>query len=69
LRFSIAAAAGNLILAGAMQWLGKRRVLELPAELPIFASAWYLLILPASLVAGLSLGRAGRLPSRRKPRA
>jgi hypothetical protein len=68
-RFSIAAAAGNLILGGAMQWLGKRRALELPAELPIFAGAWYLLILPASLVAGFSLGRAGRMPGRRQTRA
>jgi len=69
LRFSIAAAAGNLILAGAMQWLSKRRALELPAELPIFAGAWYLIILPTSLVAGFSLGRAGRMPGRRKTRA
>jgi hypothetical protein len=69
LRFSIAAAAGNLVLAGAMQWLSKRSLLELPAELPVFAGAWYLLILPTSLIAGLSLGRAGRLPGRRKARA
>jgi hypothetical protein len=69
LRFSIAAAAGNLILAGAVQWLGKRRALELPAELPIFAGVWYLMILPTSLVAGFSLGRAGRMPGRRQTRA
>ena len=65
LQFSIAAAAGNLILAGAMQWLSKRNVLDLPAELPVFVGAWYLLILPTSLIGGLSLGRAGRSPGRR----
>jgi hypothetical protein len=69
LRFSIAAAAGNLILAAALQWLSKRRAPELTAELPIFAAAWYLMILPASLVAGFSLGRAGQTPGRRKTRA
>jgi hypothetical protein len=69
LRLSIAAVAGNLILAGAIQWVGKRRALELPAELPIFAGAWYLIILPTSLVAGFSLGRAGRMPGRRQTRA
>jgi hypothetical protein len=69
LRFSIAVAAGNLILAAAMQWLGKRRALELPADLPIFAGVWYLVILPTSLVAGFSLGRAGQMPGRRKTRA
>jgi hypothetical protein len=69
LRFSIAAAAGNLILAGVIQWFGKRHALELPAELPIFAGAWYLMILPTSLVAGFSLGRAGRMPGRRQARA
>jgi hypothetical protein len=68
LRFSIAAAAGNLILAATMQWLGKRRALELPAELPIVAGAWYLIILPTSLIAGFSLGRAGRMPGRRGTR-
>ena len=69
LLYSIAAAAGNLILAGAVQWLGKRHTLEFPAELPIFACAWYLMILPTSLVAGFSLGRAGRMPGRRRARS
>ena len=69
LRFSIAAAVGNLILAGVIQWLGKRHALALPAELPLFAGAWYLVILPTSLVAGFSLGRAGRMTGRRKPRS
>jgi hypothetical protein len=30
---------------------------------------WYLMILPTSLVAGFSLGRAGRMPGRRQTRA
>ena len=64
LRFALAAAAGNLILAGAIRWLGVRRSLEVPLELPIFAGVWYLVILPIGLVAGFSLGRAGRVPGR-----
>jgi hypothetical protein len=62
LRFALAAAAGNLILAGAIRWLGARRSLDIPKELPIFAGVWYLVILPIALVAGFSLGRAGRMP-------
>jgi hypothetical protein len=65
LRFSLAAAAGNLILAGVIRWFGSRRSLDFPQELPIFACVWYLTILPAGLVAGFSLGRAGRMPGRR----
>jgi hypothetical protein len=64
LRFALAAAAGNLILAGAIRWLGARRSLDIPKELPIFAGVWYLVILPIALVAGFSLGRAGRMPGR-----
>jgi len=66
LRFALAAAAGNLILAGAIRWLGVRRSLDIPRELPIFAGVWYLVILPIGLVAGFSLGRAGRMPGRRR---
>jgi hypothetical protein len=64
LRFALAAAAGNLILAGAIRWLGVRRSLDIPRELPIFAGVWYLVILPIGLVASFSLGRAGRMPWR-----
>ena len=66
LRFSLAASAGNLILAGVVRWFGSRRSLEFPQELPIFACVWYLVILPVGLVAGFSLGRAGRMPGRRR---
>jgi hypothetical protein len=66
LRFSIAAAAGNLILAGVIRWLGARHALDLPAELPIFVCVWYLMILPAALVAAFSLGRSGQMPGRRQ---
>jgi type VI protein secretion system component VasK len=65
LRFALAAAAGNLILAGVIRWFGARRSLDFPQELPIFACIWYLVILPTGLVAGFSLGRAGRMPWRR----
>lgn len=64
LRFALAAAAGNLILAAAIRWLEVRRTLDVPRELPIFAGVWYLVILPIGLVAGFSLGRAGRMPGR-----
>ena len=40
------------------------RSLDIPLELPIFAGVWYLVILPIGLVAGFSLGRAGRIPGR-----
>jgi hypothetical protein len=66
LRFSLAAAAGNLVLAGVVRWLGARRSLAFPQELPVFAAVWYLVILPAGLVAAFSLGRAGRMPGRRR---
>jgi len=66
LRFALAAAAGNLILAGAIRWLGLRRSLDIPRELPIFAGVWYLVILPIGLVAAFSLGRAGRMPGRKQ---
>ncbi len=66
LRFSIAAAAGNLILAGVIRWLGSRNAVEFPEELQIFACVWYLMILPVSLVAGVSRGRAGRMAGRRR---
>ena len=68
LRFALAAAAGNLILAGAIRWLGLRRSLDIPQELPIFAGVWYLVILPTGLVAGFSLGRAGRMLGRPQER-
>jgi len=66
LRFSVAAAAGNLALAALVRWLGWRRIFGLPADLPIFAAVWYLVILPLQVVAGFSLGRAGRVPGRRR---
>jgi hypothetical protein len=66
LRFALAAAAGNLLLAGVIRWFGARRPLDFGQELPIFASVWYLVILPIGLVAGFSLGRAGRMPERRQ---
>jgi hypothetical protein len=65
LRLSIAAAAGNLALTGAIRWIGARRAMGLPAELPLFAAAWYLVILPFQIAAGLNLGRAGQMPGRR----
>jgi hypothetical protein len=64
--FSIAAAVGNLALAGAIRWLGSRRAYGLPAELSVFAGVWYLVILPLQAIAGFSLGRAGRMPGRRR---
>ena len=66
LRFTIAAAVGNLALAVAIRWLGLRRAYGLPAELLVFAGVWYLVILPLQAIAGVSLGRAGRLPGRRR---
>lgn len=64
LQFSLAAAGGNLLLAAVIKWLGARHA-AYPAELPIFAAVWYLVILPTELIAGFSLGRAGRSPGRR----
>lgn len=66
LRYSIAASAGNLALAGVIRWLGARHVFGLPADLPIFAAVWYLVILPLQAIAGFSLGRSGRMPGRRR---
>ena len=66
LRFSIAAAVGNLALAGAIRWLGSQRAYGFPAELSVFAGVWYLVILPLQAIAGFSLGRAGRMPGRRR---
>jgi hypothetical protein len=66
LRFALAAAAGNLLLAAVIRWFGSRRSLDFPQEMPIFAIVWYLGILPMGLVAGFSLGRAGRMPGRRQ---
>ena len=66
LRFALAAAAGNLLLAAVIRWFGSRRSLDFPQEMPIFAIVWYLGILPTGLVAGFSLGRAGRMPGRRQ---
>jgi hypothetical protein len=63
LRLSIAAAAGNLLLAVLVLSLDARRS---PAELPLFAAAWYLVILPLEVAAGLALGRAGQMPGRRR---
>jgi hypothetical protein len=62
LRLSLAAGAGIRILAGVIRWFGSRRSFDFPQELPIFACVWYLGVLPAGLVAGFSLGRAGRMP-------
>jgi hypothetical protein len=65
LQLSLAAAGGNLVLAAVIKWLGARHA-AYPAELPIFAAAWYLVILPTELIAAFSLGRAGRSPGRRR---
>jgi len=65
LRFSIAAAAGNLAIAGVFRWLGSRNLFGVPESLPIFAAVWYLLILPLQILAGFHLGRACRMPGRR----
>ena len=67
LLFSAAAAAGNILLAAAIRTGGFRTIPAL-AELPVFASFWYLVILPLEAVAGFALGRAGRMPGRRRPR-
>jgi hypothetical protein len=66
LRLSIAAAAGNLALAGAVRWLEARNVQILSSALPLFAAIWYLVILPAQLVAAFSLGRTALMPGRRR---
>ena len=63
--FSVAAAALNLALAGLIRVLGARAA-GLPTELPIFVLVWYLVVLPLEVVAGFSLGRAGRMPGRRR---
>ena len=63
LRFSIAAAAGNLLLAALVLRLDARRS---PADLPLFAAVWYLIVLPLEVAAGLALGRAGQMPGRRR---
>ncbi|HSP94982.1 MAG TPA: hypothetical protein VLU06_10555 [Thermoanaerobaculia bacterium] len=67
LRFAIAAAAVNIALAGLIRWLGAGHAARFPSELPIFVIGWYLVVLPLEVVAGLSLGRAGRMPGRRQP--
>ena len=67
LQFSIAASAGNLLLAGLIRFLGSSRMYGYPAELALFAAVWYLVVLPVGIVAAFALGRAGRMPGRRKP--
>ncbi|HEV8117145.1 MAG TPA: hypothetical protein VGQ32_01400 [Thermoanaerobaculia bacterium] len=69
LQLSIAAAAANLILAGAIRYLEGSSLFGMPASLAIFTGAWYLVVLPLELAAGVALGRAGRMPGRRKERA
>jgi hypothetical protein len=66
LRLSIAAATANLVLAGAIRFLGESSLYGLPASLAVFSAAWYLIVLPLEIAAGVSLGRAGRMPGRRK---
>jgi hypothetical protein len=67
LGFSMAATALNIALAGLVRWLGAGRAFGFPSELPIFVIGWYLVVLPLEVAAGLSLGRAGRIPGRRQP--
>ena len=64
LRFAIAAAAANLILAAAIRSVGVRPAAGV-AGLPIFTAIWYLVILPLEIASGFALGRAGRMPGRR----
>jgi len=66
LQFSIAAAAGNLLLGGIVRFLGSGALHGFPAALALFAAAWYLIVLPLGVLAAFSLGRAGRAPGRRK---
>lgn len=63
--FSIAAAAVNVALAGLIRWIGARHA-GFPQELTNFVIGWYLVVLPLEIAAGLSLGRAGRMPGRRR---
>lgn len=65
LRFSIAASSVNIALAALIRWLGGGHASGFPSELPIFLIAWYLVVLPLEVAAGLSLGRSGRMPGRR----
>lgn len=62
LGFSIAAAAVNIALAVLVRRLGAGHAFGFPTELPIFVIVWYVVVLPLEVVAGLSLGRAGRVP-------
>ncbi len=64
--FSIAAAAVNVALAGLIRWIGARHATGVPQELTIFVIGWYLVVLPLEVAAGFSLGRAGRMPGRRR---
>src|SRR5262245_48024163 len=66
LQLSIAAAAANLLLAGVLRFLGGSSLYGMPASLAIFCTAWYVVVLPTEVAAGLALGRAGRMPGRRK---
>lgn len=66
LGFAVAAAALNIALAVIVRRLGEGRAFGLPSELPIFVIGWYLVVLPVEVVAGVSLGRAGRAPGRRQ---
>jgi hypothetical protein len=67
LQLSIAASAGNLVLAGIIRFLGSNRMYGFPEELAVFATVWYVAVLPTGIAAALALGRAGRMPGRRKP--
>lgn len=64
--FSMAAAAVNIALAAVIRWLGAGHTAGFPSELPTFVVGWYLVVLPLEIAAGLSLGRAGRMPGRRQ---
>jgi hypothetical protein len=66
LRFSLLAAALNIALAVLLRGLGAGHGAGLPSELPIFVVGWYVVVLPLEVAAGLSLGRAGRMPGRRQ---
>lgn len=65
LLFSCCAAAGNILLAAGIRLMGSR-VVSGGAVLPVFATAWYFVVLPLEAAAAFSLGRAGRMPGRRR---
>lgn len=60
LRLAALAVASNLLLTGAIHWLGTNPRFDPSTELAVFAAIWYLVMLPLEAVAAYCKGRASK---------